>query len=106
MDGPLKVIAELAKGKPGRPPLYLPKREKELREKMDMIQIRVSNIGFCPIMNCATHVSNNAGINSKRPLSDSEEELNLNNDGADLKSFKFSSKRLTDKVKTSGSGLP
>ncbi|GBO13158.1 hypothetical protein AVEN_184007-1 [Araneus ventricosus] len=93
----LKGLAELAKGKPGRPPLYFTKREKEFREKMDMIQ--VSNIDFCPIVNCATHVKNNARINSKRTLFYSEEELNLDNDATDLNSFKFPSKRLTAEVK-------
>ncbi|GBO38679.1 hypothetical protein AVEN_196584-1 [Araneus ventricosus] len=75
------------------------RKTAEVKGKIAELQKQASNIGFCPIANCAIHVTNNARINAKRSLSHSEDELHLDNDAADLNSFKFPSKRLTSKVK-------
>ncbi|GBM47261.1 hypothetical protein AVEN_136853-1 [Araneus ventricosus] len=72
---------------------------KECEEKIAVLQDHVSSIGFRPIVNCAVHASNIARFNPKRPLSNSEEDLNIINDDSDLNSFKFPSKRLTAKIK-------
>ncbi|GBN85617.1 hypothetical protein AVEN_188548-1 [Araneus ventricosus] len=68
-------------------------------EKIDLLQEQVSSVGSCPIINCAVHSSNISRFNSKRPLSNSEEDLNLDNGDPDLHNFKLPSKRLLAKAK-------
>ncbi|GBO13298.1 hypothetical protein AVEN_203974-1 [Araneus ventricosus] len=72
---------------------------KEAGERIAALQEKVSNIGSCPIVNCAVHASNIARLNTKRPLSNSEEDLNMTNEDSDLNSFKYPPKKLTAKVK-------
>ncbi|GBO38678.1 hypothetical protein AVEN_196583-1 [Araneus ventricosus] len=75
------------------------RKTAEVRGNIAELQKQASNIGFCAIANCAIYVTNSTRINYKRSLSETEDELHLDNDSADLNSFKFSSKRLTVKVK-------
>ncbi|GBL92923.1 hypothetical protein AVEN_54579-1 [Araneus ventricosus] len=77
----------------------LGERVEEVKVEIAVLQEQVSSIGFCPIVNCAVHNNNIARFNAKRPLSNSDEDLNLLNDDSDLKSFKFPSKRLLAKTK-------
>ncbi|GBM70560.1 hypothetical protein AVEN_196264-1 [Araneus ventricosus] len=67
-------------------------------EKIELLQEQVSSIGICPVVNCAVHASNISRSNPKRPLSNSEENLNSDNDDPNSKSFKLPSYLLKLKI--------
>ncbi|GBM71522.1 hypothetical protein AVEN_266887-1 [Araneus ventricosus] len=70
-----EAISLLVKDKKSTARPALLNNDKEAREKIALLQKQMSSIGFCPTVNCAIHTSNNARFNSKRSLSESEEEL-------------------------------
>ncbi|GBN23005.1 hypothetical protein AVEN_175279-1 [Araneus ventricosus] len=72
-------------------------RYEDRKTKINLLQDQVSNIGFCPVVNCAVHVSNCARSNLKRTYSNSDVEVIKENNVPDTNSFRLPPKRLTAK---------
>ncbi|GBO31515.1 hypothetical protein AVEN_54272-1 [Araneus ventricosus] len=68
-------------------------------KRLDILQEKVSNMGFCPIVNCAVHFSNCAKNNAKRSYPNSDDEIIIDNNDQDFNSFKLPPKKLTAKIK-------
>ncbi|GBL84003.1 hypothetical protein AVEN_100869-1 [Araneus ventricosus] len=76
-------------------------REKADKVRMEIaaLQEQVSNIDYCPIVNCAVHTSNCFRTNANRtyPNSDSDDEIITDKNDPDTNSFRLPPKRLTAK---------